>query len=214
MKNWLKIISLCAITLWSVTVWASYFDAKYNHIPDNYELSDDFWAWEAQGRLNLIDAIIDVEFDGDLNELAQKLITLQNDAYGVEIKAPKLRFVQMRPEANGLYVPADKTIYLNAKMDWNALSIERFAEVILHENMHHILTHSGIEQDDFKYLSAVGFHHHELAMDDKILNPQEHVAYRTQRAGRYVGLNQRDLSTWEISARIQEIRAIKSRANH
>jgi len=123
MKNWLKIISLCAITLWSVTVWASYFDAKYNHIPDNYELSDDFWAWEAQGRLNLIDAIIDVEFDGDLNELAQKLITLQNDAYGVEIKAPKLRFVQMRPEANGL--PLGFTI-----MNWRWM-----IKSLIHRNM-------------------------------------------------------------------------------
>ena len=49
--------------------------------------------------------------------------------------------------------------------------------------------------------------------DNHDLNPQENVAYRTQRAGRYVALNHRDLSTWNISTRMQEIRAIKSRSS-
>jgi len=212
MKRGLQILSLLSITIWSVTVWASYLDARGAQIPDRYELSDDFWTWEAQGLLNLIDGIIDIERADDLNKFAHTLITLQNTAYGVDIETPSLRFVEMRAGANGLYVPEDKTIYLNAKMDWNALPIERFAEVVLHENMHHILTHSGIDNNDFKYLSAVGFHHRELAMDNNHdLNPQENVAYRTQRAGRYVALNHRDLSTWEISTRMQEIRVIKSK---
>lgn len=224
MKNSLKVLSLVALAIWSLSVWGTYFDEKKvvhthvnvevkgSHIPADYELSDNFWAWEAQGRLNLIDVILDVERDDDLNQFAQTLISLQNVAYGVEVKKPPVRFVEMRGEANGLYIPEDKTIYLNAKMDWHALSIERFAEVVLHENMHHILTHSGIDDDDFKYLSLVGFHHHELAMDgDSGLNPQEDVAYRTQRAGRYVALNHRDLSVWEISTRMQEIRSLDSR---
>ena len=214
MKNWLKVISLCVLNLGSITVWASYFDAKDNYILANYELSDDFWAWEARGRLALIDGVLDFEPSDDLTATAHNLIQIQNTAYDVGITAPQVIFTALRGEANGLYVPADKTIYLNTKMNWNDLPFERFAEVVLHENMHHILTHSNMDRDDFKYLSVVGFHHHDFAMDNKTLNPQEYVAYRTQRAGRYVGLSQRDLSTWETSARTQEIRMIRLKANY
>ncbi len=212
MKIILKILSLTVLTIWSAAVWASYFNLKDNQIPLDYELSEKFWQWEAQGQLNLIDNVLDVPIDNDLLVMANTLIKLQNKAYNVDIIAPKIIFMALRGEANGLYVPEDKTIYLNTKMDWNELPIERFAEVVLHENMHHILTHSGIESDDFKYLSAVGFHHHTLAMDHKTLNPQEYVAYQAQRAGRYVGLSQQNLSTWEISALMQEIRVIQKEA--
>jgi hypothetical protein len=46
------------------------------------------------------------------------------------------------------------------------------------------------------------------------VNPQELVAYRTERAGRYAGILDGELSTWEMSARMQEIRALKKKANY
>jgi hypothetical protein len=44
------------------------------------------------------------------------------------------------------------------------------------------------------------------------VNPQELVAYRTQRAARYAGIIDSDLSTWEMSARMQEIRVLTKQA--
>jgi len=225
MVKWLKITSLCALTLWSIGVWFVYFQkatdvsqANPMNISADYELSDNFWTWEAQGRLRLTDMVLDINYEGDLKALANHMISLQNQAYNVTVDKPSLKFIALRGDANGLYVPEDKTIYLNNKMDWRALSVERYAEVIFHENMHHNMTYGQPNEEelirDFSYLSLVGFHHQDFAMrvDEKEYNPQEYVAYRSQRAGRYVGLNYRDLSVWEITTRMQEIRAIKDKA--
>ena len=201
-------------------------------------LSPGFWQWEAQGRLYLIDLIIsDPEFtdlrnrenlDGvSLSNVVSRLIALQLQAYGMAttLTAPRIVFTPLKGEANGLYSPQDKSIYLNAKMHWNGLSFERLVEVVFHENMHHILSHQYPSlpsdhklYDDFRLLTWAAFRPDMLANenavpDEAYLNPQEKVAYQSQRAARYAGIIGSNLSAWEMTARTQEIRVIQEQAN-
>lgn len=204
-------------------------------------LSDQFWEWEAQGRLALIDHVLDDERivkarktwntkEHDTESItaeAMHLITIQNASYDAEdhLQPPRVKFIALRGDANGLYVPEEETIFLNSKMQWNALPFERFVEVVLHENMHHIMTRMGtvlsasdILYNDFRLLERSAYHHIiGMAQDTQDVyqaNPQELVAWRVQRAGRYAGIIGADLSVWEMTNRTQEIRGILNRAGY
>ena len=247
----LKIITLVLLSAWSVTMWAQYFDKKSNQQTtitieqddgSDYSVSvpkapvmitDNFWQWEARGRLNLIDQLLDDDQlstarqdwshnDHNILELARHVTNIQNEAYGLSGKLPeaKIEVIPMRGDANGLYKPNMATIYLNSRMRWEDLPFERFMEVVLHENMHHIMTRGIVAFDeddllrsDFEALIAAAFFHdtHGMAQDGREIaqvNPQELVAYRTQRAARYTGIMDAGLSAWDMSTRMQEIRVI------
>jgi hypothetical protein len=204
------------------------------------ELTDAFWSWEAQGRLNLIDRILDDQkltsyrqnwsresiSQEDLIKKAQYLIDVQNESYGVTTRfdAPHMAFIPLRGDANGLYVPQDKTIYLNSRMKWDDLAFERFLEVVFHENMHHIMTsmgatlgHENALHGDFTALALSAYYHDTsgMAQDQTDLyqvNPQELVAWRTQRAARYAGILGAGMDALEMTARMQELRHIRSKA--
>lgn len=203
-------------------------------------LTHDFWQWEAQGRLQLIDAIMaDESLVNDRNNWMETpktaeeietrveyLLDAQMAAYDVLGKFPnaKVKFMPLRGDANGLYIPQEQTIYLNSRMKWEELPYERFVEVILHENMHHIMTRmiSAMDKEDYLYgdfmaLARAAYFHDANGMAHDVrdiyqVNPQETVAWSVQRAARYAGIIGSDLSAWEMSARTQEIRAISERA--
>lgn len=248
----IKIVSLLILASWSIWAWKGYFQKK-NTPPNTIVISIDgeadiivpeqkskshltnnFWKWEAEGRLNLIDLMLDDEKlannrnnwsddKTDLRDKAKHIITIQLAAYGLhgKIKQPDIQLIPLRADANGLYIASDRTIYLNSKMQWQSLSFERFVEVVLHENMHHIITYAITAFDvnhglrgDFEALvqSAFVYTKHGMANENREpqnVNPQELVAYRTQRAARYAGIIGANLSAWEMSTRTQEIRVIK-----
>lgn len=203
-------------------------------------LTHDFWQWEARGRLALIDAIMGDEAlvsdrrnwtkvqktPDDVMERVDHLLDLQMAAYGVLNAFPKaeIKYIPLRGDANGLYIPQEQVIYLNSRMKWENLPYERFVEVILHENMHHIMTRmsSALAKDDVLYgdftaLARAAYFHDVNGMAQDVVdvyqvNPQETVAWSVQRAARYAGIIGSDLSAWEMTARTQEIRAITERA--
>lgn len=247
----IKVASLLLLSLWSLWAWHGYFQKKNATQTVIVSISDDeamvvsdthsvarltnnFWEWEATGRLALIDSLLDDEAlvqtrrrwmidKTNLMDKANHLIDLQMKAYGLDglIKRADVQLIPLRGDANGLYIPTDGTIYLNSKMQWQSLSFERFVEVVLHENMHHIMTYAITafsEKDplrgDFEALVQAAFFHktHGMANDQvepQTVNPQELVAYKTQRAARYAGIIGSKLSAWEMSTRTQEIRVIK-----
>lgn len=252
--NKFQIIILIVTAVWSASMWHGYFQKKnaartvvietahegdvalspFENMP---KLTANFWKWEAKGRLSLIDLLVDDEVmrqtrkgwnDDNINlvTMAEHLITLQMQAYGLQqgLSPAQVKIIPLRGDANGLYIPSDRTIYLNSKMRWDNLSFERFVEVVLHENMHHIMTFAMTvfsEQDplrqDFLALTQSAFFHGHSGMANDIrepanVNPQELVAYRTQRAARYAGIIGSDLSAWEMSARTQEIRVLTQQA--
>lgn len=193
-------------------------------------LSDQFWEWEAAGRLRLIDAVLDENLDRarqekDIHDFALSLIRYQMAAYHVDgrMDFPRVVVTSLRGDANGLYVPQERTIYLNAKIKWDELPTERFLEVVWHENMHHILTHLGetmAKNDplwtDFFNLSYAAYFHREAKIANNNVephqtNPQELVAYRSQRAARYAGLLQASLTAEHVSQRMAEIRVLRVR---
>lgn len=249
----------------TIMVWVGYFNARsdryaevaehaaVNIVLQNREkrkepqevrpeqrLTQQFWEWEAQGRLNMIDTLLAhtdmVRYrktwnseSAALNDLVAKadiLIAIQNKSYGVEGRFPPvtLQLAPLRGDANGLYVPQSQTIFLNSRMDWQKLSFERFVEVVLHENMHHIMTRMGstMHEDDglygdFASLTRAAYFHDVTGMaqdhtDVYQANLQELVAWRTQRAARYAGIFGSDLTVWDMSARTQEIRNITKQA--
>jgi predicted SprT family Zn-dependent metalloprotease len=203
-------------------------------------LSDNFWQWEAKGRLALIDKIIDDENltsyrldwakadkGQDLIEgLITHVVDIQMQSYDVadKFESASVQFIPLRGDANGLYIPKDKTIYINSRMAWDQLSFERLMEVVLHENMHHIMTTMFAvlsEQDelsnDFASLHRAAYFHDTsgMAQDSQDLyqvNPQELVAWTTQRAARYAGIMGAGLPSWDMTARMQELRYVREQA--
>ena len=248
----IQIIALISVSIWAVFMWIGYFDKKNTPIivvvdePMDVDtaqasfkrgISKDFWIWESQSRLNLIDALIEDkklsylrkhwnEDKEDLAEKANHLISFHLKAYGFKdkLEPPHVEFIPLRGDANGLYVPQDRTLYLNSKIKWQGIDFERFVEVVLHENMHHIMTygHSVLSKDDPLYgdletLAYAAFFHGDMAQDTREIaqvNPQELVAYRTERAGRYAGILDSDLSTWQISTRMQESKSLRKKAGY
>jgi hypothetical protein len=252
--NKFQVIILIALAVWSASTWYAYFEkrnaAKNVVVETTYgdseiispfenrpQLTEAFWEWEARGRLALIDSLVDDELmrqsrnnwaiqDVDLIDSANHLIEIQMKSYGLHqgLDPAQVKIIPLRGDANGLYIPGDRTIYLNSKMRWGDLSFERFVEVVLHENMHHIMTYAMTafsEKDplrqDFLALTQAAFFHKGSGMANDSLepatvNPQELVAYRTQRAARYAGIIGSDLSAWEMSARTQEIRVLTRQA--
>lgn len=200
---------------------------------DNYEPSKAFWAWEAQRRIELIDTLLDTElmtearrnWGGDVNieAFANYIVLLQNRAYDVpdDMSPPKVMLISMRGDANGVYIPEDKTLYINSKMHWRRIPFERFIEVILHENMHHIMTnyggyidHSHPLKKDFDMLAKFAVNHdgatyHQDNIQDNI---QEVIAWRAQRAARYAGILNAGLPAWDMTTRMQEIRGLQREA--
>jgi hypothetical protein len=250
----IQVILLVALSVWSFTMWMGYFDKKNTanivvvEVEDDTvieadarkfkALSPDFWTWEAQGRLKLVDILLDDETlttarlnwkqnnPEALKNLAVHATNLQLKAYGFYegLKPATIQIIPLRGDANGLYVPTEASIYLNSKMQWGGLPFERFMEVVLHENMHHIMTR-GItamsendpRRDDFESLIAAAFFHDMTGManDNQRMyqvNPQELVAYNTQRAGRYAGIMGAGLMPGEMTARMQEIRVMRNKA--
>ncbi len=249
-----QIFTLIGVSIWAVFMWIGYFDKKntpivvvvgdvinadqtYVNSPLKRGISEQFWVWESQSRLNLIDVIIEDkelshlrknwnEDKGDLADKANHLISFHLEAYNFKdkLEPPHVEFIPLRGDANGLYVPQDRTLYLNSKIKWQSIDFERFIEVVLHENMHHIMTygHSVLSKDDPLYndleiLAYAAFFHDDMAQDTHEMvqvNPQELVAYRTERAGRYAGILDADLSTWQISTRMQEIKSLRKKAGY
>lgn len=219
-----------------------YQSAELPQIPQPKEpksfLTQAFWQWEAKGRLRLIDMLLEDEqlaearnnwqTDRDnLEKMARHITDIQLQAYAMDgrLQPVIIEFIPLKGDGNGLYKPQQATMYLNTKMQWDHLPFERFLEVVLHENMHHIMTtgHKAFgDQDvlkpDFKALAEVAYFHQAGGMAQNgrempQVNPQELVAYRTQRAARYAGILGSDtLSAWEMSTRMQEIRVISKDA--
>lgn len=224
-----KCLTLAFLSLWSVTIWTSYFDAR--QIVTEYQnnnLSEEFWQWEAQGRLNLIDLILDDplitqarenrEFLSPV-ELANYLIKVQKKAYGLprDFQAGRLVFTPLRGDANGFYRPSEQIIFINSLMQWQDLPFERLIEVVLHENMHHILTHkiAYINQDANLYADFLILHRTAKQAETATDNHQnysllqETVTWSAQRAARYAGiLSSVELSAWDMSTRMQEVRVL------
>jgi hypothetical protein len=228
-------IALFLITLWAVAIWSGFYIKKSNAAVQWAEFipSNAFAQWEAEGRLNLIDSLLYDEVlvsyrknwgkgDKDLIALADYIINLQMNAYGIKsLKPAKLKIIPMTGNANGFYAVDEKVIFLNDLMKWTELPIERFFEVVLHENMHHILTYAikSMDKKDLLYSDFKGFYYSgmaskEMQHHDIHNNPQELVAYQSQRAGRYVGLFHSDLSVWAISERTKEINEISKILNY
>ncbi len=250
----LKIAALIAVSAWSFAMWQGYFEKKntattilievdggnnvaVSPFQQTPKLTQKFWKWEAAGRLRLIDTLIDdkalinarlnwTSERVDLDKKADHLIALQMQSYRLPetLEPPRVEIIPLRGDANGLYIPSERTIYLNSKMQWESLSYERFVEVVLHENMHHIMTYAmtvfseedPLRQDFLALTQSAFFHNHNGMGNDRVepttVNPQELVAYRTQRAARYAGIVDAGLSTWEMSARMQEIRVLTKKA--
>lgn len=217
-KMIVKIITLGIVSLWSIQVWALYFDAK--NIVNRYQadsLSDAFWQWEAQGRLSLIDAVLyDNSEMADLPDFAESLAVRQNEAYGMpaDFVPAKIVFTPLKGEANGFYAPEEGIVMLNSRMDWHSLPGRRLTEVILHENMHHILSHYAAYLDE-----DANLYNDFVSLSMAARNPenprlQEEVAYRAQRVGLYASLGAgNDRSAWDVSALMGEINLVKETAN-
>jgi hypothetical protein len=200
-----------------------------------YALSDGFWKWEAQGRRRLIDNLIDdpkltfardswgegIAVNDGLLNLANHLISIQFKAYQADpnMTIPDVILTSLRGEANGLYIPQDKAIYINTKMKWGMLPFERFVEVILHENMHHIMSWQSAHMDeadplynDFMALHLVGYHHRTQAMNvDKHGhdNPQEWVAYKMQDVAGFAGVANAKNANEKLSIAFDGLRLIQ-----
>ena len=105
-------------------------------------------------------------------------------------------------------------------MKWEDLPFERFAEVIFHENMHHIMSlysekfgGDDLLYNDFEVLRLAAIEA-ESGQNMHGGNLQEEVAYRSQRAARYAGIIDSDLSAWEMTTRMQEIRSLSAQMNN
>lgn len=229
-NNIIKYSALVLVTLASIYVWSLYFEKK--NTPQimvvDTQITDSFWKWEAIGRLNFIDTLLDNEIlvksragwgnsEINLQEYANDIAVLQIKSYGFskKLKPAFIKFISLRGDANGLYIPSESTIYLNDRMQWKQLPFERFLEVLLHENMHHILTNGFMDfnendplRRDFEILNNVAFHQDG---ENIKTNPQEMVAYRSQRAARYAGIIGNEISVWDMMARMQEIKSIKKK---
>ena len=201
-----------------------------------YQLTPLFWNWEAEGRKALIDMLLDDTYMTqaredwqtgdkiDLEDLARHIMVIQAQAYNLnDITHARLVFTQLRGDANGLYVPEDATLYLNSKMRWDNLPFERFVEVVLHENMHHLLTKAVSSVDsrhtlyrDFMVMHLVGHYHTELAFEGQGRgdghhaknNPQEHVAYQMQEAAALAGIWNASVNPENMSAGLDSIRRL------
>lgn len=248
-----RFVALAIVSLWAASVWyermktpsapATEVVSEVANNSDNNEivfdhsqLTDAFWQWEAEHRLALIDRLLDDEQivlartnwkqHKNVMEVAKYLVQLQQEAYEVDalFHPPLITLIPMRGDANGLYIPQEKSLYINSKMQWNKLPFERFVEVVLHENMHHIMTQTGIHlsaenplKQDFLALASAAFFHNSNGMAQDRLdipqaNIQELVAWRTQRAARYAGILDSNLSAWEMTTRMQEIRGLQKAA--
>jgi len=251
MMKWFLLI---ALSVWSISNWATYFDRKNTETveyvyqsdikevvietPRAKSLTDNFWTWESVGRLKLIDRLLDDpqltqarqkwgdQTISDLKKLALYTSNIQYESYDFAsaLQPAGVEIIPLRGDANGLYIPTESTLYLNSRVDWANVSFERFMEVVLHENMHHIMTHTITVMDeshymrgDFEALFSAAFVHKKFGMakdshEVHQVNPQELVAYRTQRASRYAGIIDSDLSPEEMTARMQEIRVVRKKA--
>lgn len=247
-----RFLAFALISVWSASVWYGRLTAvpaapgeekkiavfvDEDLFPESHALTDEFWAWEAERRLTMIDMLLDDERliearnnwreVSDIHDLAAYVVALQQKAYGVDtmFDPPEIMSIPMRGDANGLYIPREKTLYINSKMRWNNLPFERFMEVVLHENMHHIITQTGPKLDtadplksDFMALATAAYFHDEIGMaqdrrDIPQVNPQELVAWQTQRAARYAGIiGADDLTVWDMTTRTQEIRVLQEEA--
>lgn len=250
----IKWFLLIALSIWSISNWVTYFDIKNTPqvetvyvgsserveiaTPPSKALTDNFWKWESVGRLTLIDKLLDDQkltharkewgnySIADLKNLALYITNIQRESYdfAARIKPAEIEMIPLRGDANGLYIPSESVFYLNSRVNWSNVPFEQFMEVVLHENMHHIMTHSISVLDenhymygDFQSLFSAAFMHSGsgMAKDSREIyqvNPQELVAYRTERASRYAGILDGDLHPEEMTARMQEIRAIRKKA--
>lgn len=257
----MKYLLFFITVLATILVWTHYFEVRQQSTSNSQELSDSiaqnaeqfggvtdgkmslsdaFWEWEAQGRLNLIDRILDDEQlvtwrdswvqQGDENnaliEKAHYILGIQNESYGVQesLEPVKILMTPLRGDANGLYIPQDQTIYLNSRMKWSELPYERYLEVILHENMHHIMTRmmwtlktDDVLYQDFMALTSAAYFHDQSGMaqdtDDLYqVNPQEIVAWHAQRAARYAGILGANIDAWQMTSRMQELKYLRGQA--
>ncbi len=218
----IKFALLILLSLWSFKVWAAYFETKafvenYHYKPT--ELSEGFWQWEAQGRLNLIDNLIAKNFHSEHKKLinySYLLSYLQIQSYGLEgiIDPPRFVFAHLKGDGNAVYFHEDKTVYLNKRMNWKTLPPARFQAVVFHETMHHILSHYGAAlnedhplYDDFQILAeAAKYNNHSH------VNLQEYVTYRSERAALFSTLYVNDYAAYDVTLRMKEITLLKQAA--
>ncbi len=234
-------IIIIFLSLWAVSMWGGYWykmHDKNQRIEQAlyHKISDGFWEWESAARLRLIDDLLDnpdiVQMrrawgagdDIDLIAMAKTIMKIQNKAYGFDggFNPARVALSSMRGDANGVYIANDKALYINNNIQWQHIDFERFVGVVLHENMHHILTNMYRDMDednklyqDFETFAYIAAMHDELGQKSYAMmtdNTQEKVAYQTERAARYAALNEANLSVWQITTRMQEIRVLREEA--
>lgn len=129
----------------------------------HHQFSDEFWAWELDKRLDLIDRLVG---DADLSQarldwgkrglsryemlgLARAIRDHQIAAYqdaeiNPGLSVPYLGFAALWiPDARGVYLQNRGTILINNSVEWEFLSFDDFAATILHEVAHHIYASFG-----------------------------------------------------------------------
>lgn len=179
----------------------------------NHKFSDDFWAWELEKRLNLVDALVRDPVlsqaryqwgirpftEAQMLLLARHIRDVQMRAYSDTHKLPGLTAPYLGlaalwvGDARGVYLQAKKTVLINTTLDWATLPFDDFVATILHETAHHIYAGLGSQMHDEAHADSVS----EDFRDDAVilwLNTPKggHVYF-----GDYYTLNPQERLAWD-----------------
>lgn len=179
----------------------------------HHKFSDDFWAWELEKRLKLVDQLVrdpvlsQARYQWGLGEInkvqrlniARHIRDIQVAAYRDThklsgITAPYLGFAALWvKDARGLYQQAQDMILVNDSVDWAALPFDDFVATILHETAHHIYADLGRRMQDDAYAQSVSADFCDDAVILWLNTPQGgHVYF-----GDYYTLNPQERLAWD-----------------
>lgn len=129
----------------------------------NHQFSDDFWAWELDRRLALIDNLVRDPYlsqarlqwgkegmsQAEMLHVARYIRDMQVDAYRdmalmPNLQPPYLGFATLWViQARGVYQQTQQMVLINEAVDWDQLHFDDLASVVLHETAHHIYAYLG-----------------------------------------------------------------------